>query len=700
MRFFPSILLTLVAIGPARAELVSVEWHTREPFAKGQSFGKVGAYERLVGVAKFAVDPRHARNKPIVDLENAPRNAKGLVEFRADVYILKPRDVMRGNGALLYDVNNRGNKLALRMFNDAPGGNDPSTLEHAGNGFLFRMGYTVVWCGWIGELLPGEGRMLLEAPRATLGAEPITGVVRHEMSADAATDIMPLSRRGGHGSYAPTRAGETDGVLTWRSREDAERVMIPRAQWSLQRKAMPVVKQGVAGTLDPIHLKVSGGFRPGSLYELTLESSGPIVQGLGFAAVRDLVSFLRHDATEKNPLAGEKKSAIRRTHGFGVSQSGRFLRHLLYQGFNVDERGRKVFDGLMPHVAGGGLGFFNHRFAQPNRHNGQHEDHLYPCDVFPFTYGDSVDDYERKDGGLRRRGRPNGIQHWTAKEDRKLLPRVMHTQSAAEYWHRSGSLVHTDTLGEADAEIPDNVRIYAFGGTQHGPASRPPTRGGADNLHNPADYRPFLRALLEALDAWVRADIEPPASVYPRIADGTLVSRKATGFPALPGVRFPDVIQRPSALDLGPKFAEKGIITKEPPRVLGHYRVLVPRTDADGNDLGTLLPIEVAVPLATYTGWNLRSREVGAEGMLLSLVGSYIPFSLSEAERVAAGDPRVSILKRYTDFAGYSARFTQAREALVKRRLLLPEDARRLLPMMEDARRLFPEEKTRRLERK
>ena len=694
MRSVVACVLALLAAGSARAELVSVEWHTREPFAKGQSFGKAGAYERLSGVATFAVDPRHARNRPIVDLDLAPRNAKGLVEFRADVFILAPRDVTRGNGALLYDVYNRGNKLALGMFNDAPGGNDPSTLEHAGNGFLFRMGYTVAWCGWIGELLPGEGRMLLAAPRATLGGEPITGVVRHEMSTDVAVDSMPLSRRSGHGSYAPTRGGETGGVLTWRRHEGAERIVIPRAQWSLERKVIPETKRGVKGTLGPIHLKIAGGFRPGYLYELTLESSGPIVQGLGFAAVRDFVSFLRHDPSDKNPLAAEKKSAIRRTHGFGVSQSGRFLRHLLYLGFNVDERGRKVFDGLMPHVAGGGLGSFNHRFAQPTRHNGQHEDHLYPCDIFPFTYGDSVDDYERIDGGLRRRGNHYGVQHLTAKEDRKLLPRVMHTQGAAEYWHRSGSLVHTDTLGEKDAEIPDNVRIYVFGGTQHGPASRPPTRGRADNLHNPADYRPFLRALLEALDAWVRDGVEPPASVYPRIADGTLVDRKATGFPALPGVRFPEVIQRPSALDLGPDFATKGIITREPPRVLGHYRVLVPKCDADGNDLGTLLPIEVAVPLATHTGWNLRHREFGAEGMLASLLGSYIPFPLSEAERAKTGDPRVSILKRYGDFAGYSGRFTKAREELVKKRFLLAEDARRLAARMEDARRLFPDEKT------
>ena len=376
-----------------------------------------------------------------------------------------------------------------------------------------------------------------------------------------------------------------------------------------------------------IRLKLAGGFRPGYLYELICEAEGPIVQGSGFAAVRDLVSFLRYDTSKRNPLrTATGKSAINRAHGFGVSQSGRFLRHFLYQGFNVDEKGRKVFDGLMPHVAGGGLGFFNHRFAQPTRHNGQHEDHLYPADVFPFTYGDSTDPFSKRTDGILRRSA-------------KLLPRVMHTQSAAEYWHRSGSLVHTDPLGTRDAVIPDSVRIYAFGGTQHGPAGFPPGRGSADNLLNPADYRPQLRALLDALDAWVRDDKSPPASVYPTIASGTLVGwqQKHTGFPSLPGVRYPEVIQRPQALDLGPDFATRGIITVEPPRIVGNYVVRVPKSDRAGNDRGTLLPAEVSVPLATFTGWNLRRRDVGAEAMLASLAGSYLPLAQDEGSAPEGG---------------------------------------------------------------
>jgi hypothetical protein len=686
--------LLLVQLTPltdrARAEVIDLTFYRREPFANGQSFGDVGPYEKLVGVARFAVDLKNPRNKDIVDLDKAPRNAEGKVEFESDVYILAPKDRGKGNGAILYDVNNRGNKLALGMFNSGGGGNDPN---EPGNGFLFRRGYTVVWCGWIGEALPGNNRMLLKPPIATENGKPIKGVVRFEMVSDTAAETLPLSRREGHGSYSPTREGEEKGILTWRRRETDERVPIPREQWKLERIPLTKVELGVQGTLQQIRCRLTGGFRPGYIYELICECENPIVQGLGYAATRDLISFLRYDDGKQNPLMNtDGKIAVSRAHGFGVSQSGRFLRNFLYLGFNADERGRKVFDGLMPHVAGGGLGFFNHRFAQPTRHNGQHEEHLYPGDMYPFTYADSPLGYIHATDNKPVEYFPaRGILSKVRQEIPETLPKVMHTQSAAEYWHRSGSLVHTNSLGTRDVPEPAEVRIYAFGGTQHGPASDPPKLGIAENLPNPGDYRPLLRGLLDALDAWVKDGIEPPPSLHPRIDKGTLVDwhQKSAGFPGIPGVRYPDVIQRPHYLHFGPNFLRSSVIDREPPEIVGHYVVLVPKSNADGNDLGCLLPPEVAVPLATYTGWNLRRREVGAEGMLASLMGSYIPFPRTAEECRRTGDPRKSIEERYASFDEYKKRCEAACAELVKQRYMLQEDADRFLKSREKVRNQF-----------
>lgn len=652
----------LLLSSAARAEIVSLEILRREPFAGGKSFGPAGPYEKIVAVARFAIDPAHPSSRAIADIDRAPRNSQGKVEFESDVFILLPRDPARGNGAIFYEVNNRGLKLALRTFNGAPQANDPASEGDAGDGYLFRRGYAVVWSGWIGELVPGEGKLLLRAPVALENGKPLRGIVRFETSANAPAETLPLARREGLGSYRPTERGLREGILTFRMRETDPRVEIPRPQWSVEPQPLKAVEAGVPGTLGPMRLRVAGGFRPGYLYELVCEAEGSLVHGVCYAAVRDLVSFLKHDASPRNPLRG----FARRAYGFGISQSGRFLRNFLHLDFNADEAGRKVFDALMPHVAGGGLGFFHQRFAQPSRYNAQHEEHLYPCDRFPFTYGEEKDPFTGQVDGILKRARH--------------APLIFHTQHAAEYWHRSGSLVHTDPKGERDAEIPPSVRVYAFGGIQHSPTHSPIKH--TDHPPNPADPRPFLKALLDALDAWTRDGAAPPPSLYPRIDRGTLAlpDAKSAGFPAIPGVRFPDVIQRPHALDTA----------VEPPRILGDYVVRVPRSDADGNDLGTLLLPEIAAPLGTYTGWNLRGREVGAEGMLAELMGSYIAFSRTRAEREARGDPRPSLEERYGTFEEYRKRFAAACERLVAERFLLREDAERLIAERAAVRGLFP----------
>lgn len=670
----------LGALPQISAELVSLELYERSSFADGALFDDSGAYQILRGVAHYEVDSTHPRNRVVVDIENAPRNVRGRIEFESDVFILAPADPTKGNGALLYGVNNRGRKNTLNFFNTARATNDPRTRNHAGDGFLFRHGYTIVWCGWITELLVGDNKLLLKAPVATIDNKPIRGRVRQEVVADKPVHSMPLSRRSSHGSYPPTDDGLKRAELTWRLRETDPRVPIPRSQWRLEQRPIGAVERGVSGSLPEIRLHLVGGFQPGSIYELIYETEGPLLQGLGFVATRDLISFLKYDNTERHPLLVGSASPYQYAYGFGVSQSGRYLRNFLHLRFNQDESGRKVFDGVIPHVAGAGLGFFNFRFAQPNRHNGQHEDHLFSADRFPFTYGKSVNPFDGQSDSILDLGLPQEAQ-----------AKVMHTQSAAEYWHRAGSLVHTDPLGQRDEHIPANVRIYTFGGTQHGPAAWPPTRGGAQNLRNPGDYKPLLRALLVALDAWVRDGTPPPPSVYPRIDSGTLVAwdQVSTAFPTLPGIRYPTVIQQPHQLNHGPQFAE-GIITILPPNKRGDFVVLVPRYDADGNPLGTLLPPEVAVPLATYTGWNLRHRTQGAEDMLASLAGSFFPFPKTAADRRQHGDIRLSIEERYADFAEYRDSVRKECARLVDLRLLLQEDADRFTDELGKFQVLLP----------
>ena len=660
--------LILILVAPLRAEVVSIELTSRKPFGEGKSFGDRGSYEQWRGKVRFEVDPQLDANRQVIDLELAPRNAAGHVEFAADVEILAPTDLSKASGSLLYDVNNRGNRTCLGQFNG--GGDD----------FLLRQGFIVLWSGWIAETLPGGERLRLTAPPATDDGRPIRGIVRAEMAPDQPAQRLSIAQWANQGSYPPSADGLEKATLTWRLREKNNRVPIPRSQWRLEQRS--IEPGGERGQLPVVELVLAGGFQPGYLYELIYEAEGPIVQGLGLAGIRDLVSFLKYDASDRNPLRrADGNSAVKYTYGFGTSQSGRCLRMFLYDGFNADEQGRQVFDGVMPHVAGAGLGFFNHRFASPTRHNAQHDNHLYPADVFPFTYGDEQDPFTHATDGILRRARAAGV-----------VPKVMHTQSSSEYWHRSGSLVHTDPLGRRDADVPDEVRIYTFGGCQHGAGiGAAGQRANGQLPANPSDYRPFLRALLTALDAWVRDGREPPPSAYPRLSDATLAAwhEADSGWRPLPGVRYPEVIQQPEFLDRGPEFSRYRRITIEPPISRGHYVVRVPAYGPDNHEPGTLLLPSVAVPIATYTSWNLRHRSIGAENELLALTGGYIPLAKTAAERKAAGDPRPALSERYHDFDDYHRQFLTAARKLVADRYLLEEDLPRLEAWAMTNRGLF-----------
>ncbi len=672
------VVAALLCLGPvvSHAEVVRFEITDRKPFAEGQSFGDVGPYEQITGRVHYAINSAHRANQAIVDLNLAPHDQQGRVMFSADVFILAPRDLGRGNGAVFYDVNNRGNKLAIRFFNDGPGGNQPTD---PGNGFLMRQGYTIVWSGWDGELLAGSGRLRLHAPQATGENQPLTGLVRYEISVDRESHREPVNRAN-HGAYRPTPRGLDSATLTWRLRAADRRVPIPRSQFQLT--VQPGAEKDPS-QLPMVELTLEAGFRRGYLYELIYEAQDPLVHGVCFAAVRDLIAALKNGEGEGNPLTG-RGGQLDYAYGFGVSQSGRFLREYLHWGFNQDEQERQVFDGLMPHVAGGGLGSFNHRFAQPTAFSTQHNLADWPTDRFPFAYETQQDPLSEQAVGIMQRPAATNS-----------APRVMHTQSSAEYWSRAGSLVHTDPLGRRDAEPPKNVRIYTFGGTQHGPAGFPPSRGNGQTLANPGDYRPLLRSLLSALDAWCREGTEPPASRTPRIDRGTLVSweQSASGFPAIPGIRYPEVINQPFLLDYGPRWLAQGIIDHQPPQARAAYRVLVAKCDADGNPLDCLAPPEVAVPLATFTGWSLRHRDAGAENELVGLNGSYIPLPASPADRQASGDPRISVLERYGDLDTYLEQLQAHCRQMVAERTLLSEDLERVMARQrERATPLFQEE--------
>ena len=633
---------------------------SREPFAQEAEFGDTGPYEILKGRVYHAVDPQAPENRVIVDLDKAPRNSEGLVEFSGDVCILKPVDMSRSNGRLLHDVVNRGAMRILQFLNDATPSNDPSTPAHAGNGFLMRRGYTVVWSGWQGDLMPGNGQMTLEAAVATEGDREITGPVRAEFIAETpGVYCFPLSGNEATESYEAASLDTGQATFTYRKLEKDPRTPIPHDQWqfAFHDKAAP----------SAFHCYLPKGFRPGWVYELVYQAKNPKVLGLGFAAIRELIAFLRYretdDAGATNPL-GEQGSRIERAYGWGRSQSGRLLRGFVYQGFNATSQGRRVFDAIHPHVAGVGHLIMNQRFAQPGRFSRQQEDHLYPSDIFPFSYAPSTDPFTRRRDAILKRPETD--------------PLVMHTQTSSEYWQRHGSLVHTDPLGN-DLDQPEGVRIHLFASAQHLAAPGGEPQSGLEQYpSNPLACTPFIRALMDALDRWASGGPPPPSSRIPTRRDGTLVqaSQHREAFPRVPGVQLPNEPNRLQRADYGPQMDE-GVITQEPPDPLAdqEYTVLVPQVNSDGNEIAGIRAPEVEAPLATYTGWNLRGGELGA-GAMATVSGSFLPFAASEAERKENGDPRPSI-ERYGSREAYLQAVTRAVRKLQEEGFVLEEDVQR-----------------------
>jgi hypothetical protein len=630
--------------------------NTVSPAFGGESFGAAGQYEQLDGVAYGEVDPRHPLNAIIQDIALAPRNERGMVEYSMDVSILKPIDMHRGNGTILYDVVNRGSKVAPTRINIPTSGG-----AGAGDGFLQSRGYTLVWSGWQGDLTAGGGRLTLRVPVArNADGSPISGRVRMEYDPDKASSTLPLGARFSAG-YEPVSLDNATALLTARVHQGDARVTIPNDRWAFADCS----SEPFPGVPASRKICLKDGFDTDHIYELIYDARDPLVLGLGFAATRDLVAFLRHGGGEvQNPLG----AGIRSTLLHGSSQSGRYARGFLSLGFNQDEDGRIVFDGMNPNISPARIAL-NLRFAQPGRDSGlQHIEHHYPGTDAPVTWAPSPDPITGEMHGL--------LDRCTAT---KTCPKIIQTVTDTEYWQRGMSLNTADAAGTHDLEIPGNVRIFHMTGSQH-TGSVPgaaPSKGICQLLSDPVSYHYTLRALMVALQDWVTEDKEPPANRYPSLKAGTLVAPDPAtfNFPKIPGLKFNAMHNPRTVLDRGPQFNAADIsgVMTEPPVAKRDLTVLMPKVDADGNGVDGVRPVALQAPLGTYLGWNYRAAGFG-EGDLCDNTGGFIPFAATKAERLASGDPRPSLEERYGTHDGYVAAVRKAADALVAERLMLPED--------------------------
>jgi hypothetical protein len=628
---------------------------TRQPLAGGREFGDVGRYVQLDGTAHFAVDPAHPLNRVVTDLDQATRDGAGLVHFAADIRILAPEDPGRGNHRLLFDVPNRGNRLALSTFNRVPRPINPGAPTDAGDGFLMRHGYTVVWCGWQHDVPATDGLMRIEVPGAQRDGRPISGRLLVSFQPNAPSQVQLLSDRA-HRPYPSNDPGDPDATLLVRDGDDAPARTIPRHEWSFARlEAGRVVP-------DPGYVYLEAGFEPGKLYHVVYATTGAPVIGLGLLAARDWVAFLRHaSASEGNPCGD-----IRHAYAFGASQSGRYLRQFLYLGLNEDEEERMVFDGVLVHIAGGKRGGdFNQRFGQPSAS-------LHPSmsNAFPFNEMASTDPLTGRSDGLLERLAARG-----------RVPRIFFTNSSTEYWRGDASLIHTDAEGTRDVPPSASSRLYHFAGTQHSAGTLPltdtnPVDGArGQQALGSVDYNPLLRNALVRMDRWVSGEEDPPPSRHPRLADRTAVAPEEARsvFAAIPRVGFPMHPPQVIRLDFGADAAA-GVATILPPVEGKPYPHFVPAVDADGNEVSGIRLPELSVPLATHAGWNLRHPQMGAPDRLMSLMGATIPFPATRAERAATGDPRRSIEERYPGKAGYLEQVRLEAQRLIDAGYLLAED--------------------------
>jgi hypothetical protein len=617
IRVAAGVALVLMVAGAAAAEVVRIDVQRRDDW---------GSHQRIIGRVYFAIDPAAPANRAIADIDHAPRNAAGKVEFSSDLLFFQPKDTRRARGTVFLEVVNRGRDQALAIMSGAQQRSLSPESWSLGDGFLLEQGFAVAFLGWQFDVRPVQG-LALTAPIAS-----VDGLVRDahiELAHPGAVDV-PLT-------YCVAESGRAGATLTFRARMDGVPQPIPRDGWQISGDGCSIRAVSSLGT---------------GIYEAVYRASGSPVAGLGLAAIRDFASYLKFGGDAA--VLRDMPAALQRVIGYGYSQSGRFLREFVRDGFNADERGRASFDGVLIASAGAGGGSFNHRFAMPGQAGNSVLSVLRPVDLPPFT-----------DEGLLARARAA-----------RVTPKIFYTFSSTEYWARAGSLTHTSDDGRSDVPLAPTSRLYFLAGTPHSMGGLPLSKGRDQYRHfvNFAEQRWVSRALLIELDAWTRGDREPPASQYPSIATGELVPLDAVRFPKVPSFPFTNYMPRVWRMDYGADYHATRVITIEPPHTGEAFRVLVPQVDADGNDMAGIRLPEVAVPLGTYTGWNVTRPQLSELGYLGGLIGGFEPFPRTREERSASGDSRASIAERYSGRTDYLGKVRRAADSLARQRFLRADD--------------------------
>lgn len=662
-----SLLATglLVAAPVAHARTTQIQIQSRGTAFGGHSFAGVGQYEFITGVATGEVSATNPQNALITDIELAPRNTRGNVVYQHNFYILQPLDASKGNRKMMYEPPNRGGKTYQTLNNTPDGTNDPAALTDAtelDDSFLWTRGYTTVWTGWENNLGPLTGLTATAVLPVAHGPgnATLTGPGYEYIVTGAATFTLAYPAASGN-------QGAPDAVLTHRIHLDDPAVVVPTTGWAYTDTTNTAIKL------------TSGNFVNNDIYEFSYIAKDPTVNGLGLAAIRDFNSFLRSashdDLGTPNPIKGH----IDRIYTETSSQPARTLNDFVHLGFNEDENHRKVFDGMMQWIgAGDGLNM-NYRWSQTKRTNRNRQELLYLEGLYPFANVPTYDPISR-------------TSDWRYKkcEQTHTCPLAMEFYSANEYWVKAGSLMSTDPTGKVDLPDHELTRLYLLSSKQHGGAGNPTTKGVCQQFLNPLDSAPVQRALWTDLDEWSTRGSEPPHSQVPKLRDGTLVPplpRDSVGFPEIPGVTYTGLKTTRYRFNLGPNFYQTFVPTINPPVITPPYEdnpangpiypSYVPKTDKDGNDIAGIRLPELTVPLATYTGWGLRSGVWANDGCEAS--GQYIPFAATTAARTAANDPRLSVQERYPSFGFYKTQVVLAVDKLVRDRFLICDDTQEIV---------------------